>query len=626
MCGIAGALNLGSNPSRVSLRAAVCAMADALKHRGPDDGGVWESPDRVVSLAHRRLSIIDLSPLGRNPMSWDNGRLWITFNGEIYNFHELRSELEGAGHRFRSQTDTEVILAAYAEWGLDAVERLAGMFGFALWDSAHHRLWLVRDRLGKKPIYYSTQNGVLAFASELKALVEDPSANRDIDRTALRLYLRYGYIPSPYSIYSSIQKLPPGHYLICEKGHVTLRRYWDAVQHATNPVSISDQEAEAHLEALLGTAVRQRRVADVPLGALLSGGVDSSLIVALMQEQSSTRVRTFTIRFDNPEFNEADHASAVASHLGTEHYEQTCDDRQMLAVVDRLPGMFDEPFADSSAIPTYMVSAIARRHVTVVLSGDGGDELFFGYPRYRYHSTADWALRLPRPLRLAAALAAAPLPSRRLRRIADVLRSDGNDRYARFISWWSASQIAALTGNTSAEGPMYADALARCGGLERDSRPGLLDLVSYLPEDILTKVDRASMAVSLEVRAPLLDHRVVEFALRLPTNLKFRGGSMKWILRRLLYKRVPKQLIERPKMGFGVPLGDWLRGPLRERMDSYCAGHDLEDLGLNPEPVREVWRAFLTGRAHRTDLIWHMFSLVAWSRHVRNAGRLAATR
>jgi asparagine synthase (glutamine-hydrolysing) len=624
MCGIAGALNLGDKSPRVSLRAATCGMADTLKHRGPDDEGVWQSADFEVSLAHRRLSIIDLSPQGRNPMSWDDGRLWITFNGEIYNFRELRRELEAVGHRFRSQTDTEVILAAYDQWGVGAVDRLAGMFAFGLWDSARRRLWLVRDRLGKKPLYYSNQNELLTFASELKGLLSDPSLDRKIDATALRLYLRYGYVPSPYSIYSSVKKLAPGHYLVCDEQRITVKRYWDPVRYALDPASLSDEQAEAQLEELLRTAVSQRQVADVPLGAFLSGGVDSSLIVALMQEHSAARVRTFTIRFKNPEFNEADHAAAVASHLGTEHYEQTCDESEMLGVVDRLPGMFDEPFADSSAIPMYLVSAIARERVTVTLSGDGGDELFFGYPRYRYHATSDWALRLPKPVRIIAAFGAARLPTRRLRRIADVFRSNDEDRYARFISWWSPVQIAGLMTGGAVEAPLYADARARGRGVERDTRPGLLDLVSYLPEDILTKVDRASMAVSLEVRAPLLDHRVVEFALRLPTNMKFRHGSMKWILRRLLYKRVPKHLVERPKMGFGVPLPSWLLGPLRERMESYCAGDDLEEMGINPDPFRDLWTAFIAGKTHRADLIWQMFSLVAWSRHARHLSRSAS--
>jgi asparagine synthase (glutamine-hydrolysing) len=615
MCGIAGELSMDGAPTDREWTAAACAR---LAHRGPDDAGIWQSPDRSIVLGHRRLAIIDLSPLGRNPMSWDGGRLWITFNGEIYNFLELRQELEAAGHLFRSHSDTEVMLAAYDQWGLQCVERFVGMFAFAMWDARRRRLWLVRDRLGKKPLYYSDSHGTLRFASELKAIVAGDAVPRDIDADAIRLYLRYGYVPSPHTIYSSVQKLPPAHYLICENGVVSVRRYWDPLAYAPSaapPPTYADAEGE--LETRLSTAVRQRMIADVPLGAFLSGGIDSSLVVALMQEQSAAPVKTFTIRFDNPEFNEADHATSVARHLHTEHHEQTCGEPQMLEVVDHLADMFDEPFADSSAVPTYLVSKAARELVTVALSGDGGDELFFGYPRYRFHSIAASILSMPRPLRRVAALGAPHMPTRRLRRIADVLRSDDEDRYARFISWWNPADIATLTGCNPIDAPLYADVLHRTAGLSRDDRPGLLDLVSYLPEDILTKVDRTSMAVSLEVRAPLLDHRVVEFALGLPTSLKWRRGKMKWLLRRLLYKRIPRELVDRPKMGFGVPLGDWFRGPLRERMDACCSGADLEDLGINPTPVRALWAEFQAGRTHRTDLLWQMFILVAWSQQCR---------
>ncbi len=615
MCGIAGLARVDAASAPVAAHMAQ-AMADSMAHRGPDDAGVWESADGAVALSHRRLSIIDVSPLGHNPMAWDDGRLWITFNGEIYNFLELRQELESAGHRFRSHTDTEVILAAYDRWGIDCVQRLAGMFALAIWDAPRRRLWLVRDRLGKKPLYYEQVQGTLRFASELKAIVADGRA-REIDRDALGLFLRYGYVPSPYTIYRGVQKLPPAHYLLCEGGHVIVKRYWDPLESALAVTPRTDEDASAELESRLSVAVCQRMIADVPLGAFLSGGIDSSLVVALMQEQSATPVKTFTIRFENPKLNEADHAAAVARHLHTDHYEQTCDETQMLAVVDRLADMFDEPFADSSAVPTFLVSKIARERVTVALSGDGGDELFFGYPRYRYHAIASSLLAVPRPLRSAIAAGADRLPTRRLRRIAGVLRDDGADDYARFVSWWSAGDVAALIGAPAIEAPLYADARVRSAAMRRADRPGLLDLVSYLPEDILTKVDRASMAVSLEVRAPLLDHRLVEFALGLPTAFKRRGRTTKWLLRQALFKRVPRELIERPKMGFGAPLDDWFGGPLRDRMNDYCAGPDLEDLGVRPEPVRRLWADFQAGHTHRTDLLWQMFTLIAWSRRFR---------
>jgi asparagine synthase (glutamine-hydrolysing) len=614
MCGIAG-LVCGAGARRDVSMASAAAMASTLSHRGPDDAGVWGSENGTVALAHRRLSIIDLSPLGHNPMSGEDGRVWITFNGEIYNFLELRQELETAGCRFRSHSDTEVILAAYARWGLDCVDRFAGMFAFAIWDEPRRRLWVVRDRLGKKPLYYSESRGTLRFASELKAIVADDRVPRDIDADAMRLYLRYGYVPSPHTIYQSVRKLPPAHFLLWENATVSVHRYWDPVPFALDRASTTDADAQAELDIRLATAVRQRMIADVPLGAFLSGGIDSSLVVAMMQEQSEAPVKTFTIRFDDPEFNEADYAAAVARHLRTEHHEETCGARQMLDVVDRLAEMFDEPFADSSAVPTYLVSKIARSSVTVALSGDGGDELFHGYPRYRFHTEAAAALALPRSVRRAVAVGADRLPTRRLRRIADVLRSDDEDPYARFISWWRPEDIAALTGQPPPDGPAYADARARSAPLNREDRAALLDLVSYLPEDILTKVDRASMAVSLEVRAPLLDHRVVEFALGLPSSLKRRRRTTKWLLRRLLDTRVPRALIDRPKMGFGVPLAAWFRGPLRERMESYCAGQDFADLGLDPGPIRRLWADFAAGRTHRTDLLWQMFVLGAWSRH-----------
>jgi asparagine synthase (glutamine-hydrolysing) len=592
-------------------------MCDALAHRGPDDAGVWQSPSGNAVLGHRRLAVIDLSPLGHNPMSLDNGRLWITFNGEIYNFRELREELEAEGYAFRSQTDTEVILAAYDRWGTACVERLVGMFALALWDEPKRRLWLVRDRLGKKPLYYAATEGSLCFGSELKALLANPSVPRDIDSDALSLYLRYGYIASPYSIYRAVRKLPPAHELQWEDGRFSVRRYWDPVAIARTPVACADAAAIDGLQERLTTAVRQRMIADVPVGAFLSGGIDSSLVVALMTEQSRARVQTFSIRFDNPAFNEADHAARVAQYLGTDHYEETCDNRQLVEIAGRLPDLFDEPFADSSAVPTYIVSRIARTRATVALSGDGGDELFLGYTRYGYWEKSRAVFSLPVPVHRAAALGLRALPGRRFSRIADLVDADGQDGYGRFITWWSPRETAGMMGRRPTDQPSYADALKRADGISPSNLPGLLDVVSYLPEDILTKVDRASMAVSLEVRAPLLDHRVVEFALRLPSRVKRRGKTTKWILRQLLYSRVPSTLVERPKAGFTPPLADWFHGPLRDQMDEYCAGTDLEDLGIDPRPVRELWRALGRGAARRPDLLWQMFVLLAWKRQTR---------
>ena len=612
MCGIAGVLNPAGD-DRGALLGLATIMASTLRHRGPDDEGAWADVTGRVALSHRRLSIVDLSPLGRNPMVRDGGRLVITFNGEIYNFLELKEELERLGHQFRSQTDTEVVLASYDQWGIDCLARFVGMFAFAIWDAARQRLWLVRDRLGKKPLYYSERAGTLAFASELKALTADPQFQREIDQTAMRLYLRYGYVPAPLTIYEHARKLPPAHHLVAEGGRIRIVRYWNPLDFALPDERMDHVEAEAELERLLGTAVAERRIADVPLGAFLSGGIDSSLVVALMAEQSSTPVQTHTIRFSNPEYNEADHAAAVARHLRTDHHEVLCDDAQMLDVVERIPAMYDEPFADSSAIPTYLVSKGARTGVTVALSGDGGDELFFGYPRYRYFTDAAWALRLPSLVRQVAAAVARHAPTRRLRRVADVLESDAGDDYTKFIQWFGTDRLMEITGHPPAAAPLYAGMLERVGNLPAHAQPGLLDLVSYLPDDILTKVDRASMAVSLEVRAPLLDHRVAEFALRLPYSLKRRGGATKYLLRQILYKRVPKALLDRPKMGFAVPLGDWFTGPLRARMDDYCRSDAFDALGLNPGPIRDMWRDFTSGSGHRPDLVWQTFCLAAWS-------------
>jgi asparagine synthase (glutamine-hydrolysing) len=609
MCGIAGAISLGRTRPDV-----VAGMLAALRHRGPDDSGLWTSEDARVTLGQRRLAIIDLTPSGRNPMAWDGGRLWITYNGEIYNFRELRRELEGEGYSFRTRTDTEVILASYDRWGVKCLEKLVGMFAFALWDSSSDRLFLARDRLGKKPLYYSVDRGRLVFASELKAILVDPDFPGKIDPDSLSLYLRYGYVPSPHSIFQAVRSLPPAHYALYEKGKLAVERYWDPIGIALGERFQGDErEAERELERLVTEAVRGRMIADVPLGAFLSGGIDSSLIVALMQEQSTKPVLTFTVRFDNPEFNEADDAAAVARHLGTEHHEETCSTAEMLGLLDAVAGQLDEPFADSSAIPTHLVSKITRRHVTVALSGDGGDELFFGYPRYHAEARQGWLLSAPRPLRLLAAMLADSVPRRRFRRAAQVLRTDSVDGYDRFVTLWSPAEVARLTRRPAIENAVYRQTFERVEPISRQQRPPLIDLVTYLPEDILTKVDRMSMAVSLETRCPLLDHRVVEFALRLPLEMKWHGGRGKWLLRRILYRRVPRELLERPKMGFGVPLADWFRGPLRASMEERIAGAVLEDLGLDPVPARAVWRDFLSGRSHRTDLVWSLYALMLWA-------------
>jgi asparagine synthase (glutamine-hydrolysing) len=613
MCGITALYDRRGG----DLLPLIATMTGTLRHRGPDDDGVWQSEDRRVALGHRRLSIIDLSPLGRNPMSWA-GRYHITYNGEIYNFRRIREELERSGCIFRSQTDTEVLLAAYERWGLDCLQQLNGMFAFALWDTERSELLLARDRLGKKPLYYAEYGGRIAVASELKAIVADPRFPRVVDPRAVSLYLRYGYVPAPFTIYQHARKLPPAHYAIVREGRVETHRYWDAVERTGtgDAPPVDDGTVEKWCESLLSDAVRIRMLADVPVGAFLSGGIDSSLVVALMQEHSAAPVKTFTVRFDDPAFNEADYAAAVARHLKTDHYEQTCDARQMLEVVDRLPDMFDEPFADSSAIPTYLVSRIARERVTVALSGDGGDELFFGYPRYRHHMNTGWVLGAPRPLRRAAAALAGVLPHTRFRRAADVLRpisNDGDDRYERFISWWNGTEVGSLTNSGPETNPAYADAIRRTAAVDSRLRPLVVDLVTYLPEDILTKVDRASMQVSLETRCPLLDYRFVQMALPLPLAYKLRRGETKWLMRRMLARRVPPALTERPKMGFAVPLTAWLQGPLRARAQKLFESDALEAVGVDAGVARAEWRQFVGGRVEQAHQIWSLVALAMWA-------------
>ena len=547
-------------------------------------------------------------------MHFADGRLTITFNGEIYNFLELREELKSAGYCFKSDTDTEVVLAAYDCWGVECLQRFVGMFAFGLWDSASHRLYLARDRLGKKPLYYSERAGRFAFASELKGLLADPDFPRAMDPDALSLYLRYGYVPSPYSIFRAARKLPPAHYAVLNGNRLSVHRYWDPIEIALGPQSrLADGDAKEQFVDLLKDSVRHRLISDVPLGMFLSGGLDSSLVAALMREVSDGPVKTFTIRFEDPEYNEADYAATIARYLGTEHHEETCRTSQLLDLVDGLPEVLDEPFADSSAIPTYLVSKITREHVTVALAGDGGDELFFGYPRYQALAQYGWLLRSPQAIRRAVGTLVGAVPRRRFRRAKELLRQDSSDVYSRFVTCWMPSEVRELTGQPPVENPVYRDVQSRLDRLPPRERPALLDLVTYLPEDILTKVDRASMAVGLEARAPLLDHRIAEFSLRLPFAMKWRGGASKWLLREVLYDRVPRRLVERPKMGFGVPLDDWFRGPLRERMAAAVSGTCLEEVGILPGRVRRLWFDFLAGRSHRTEVLWSLFALTSWA-------------
>jgi asparagine synthase (glutamine-hydrolysing) len=638
MCGISGFLNTASSHCAERLEALAIAMAASLAHRGPDDQGVWSDAEAGIGLSQRRLSIVDLSPAGHQPMISADGRFAVVYNGEVYSFREIRADLEGRGHVFRGHSDTEVILEAIAVFGIEAtVKRLIGMFAIALWDRKERTLTLIRDRLGIKPLYWAKFGGLFLFGSELKALRAHPEWTARIDRPAVAAFLRHSYVPAPHSIYEGVHKLEPGTILTLPwGGEPRIAKYWDARQVAlsgiANPLRDSDGDLTDQLEKLLVDAVGRRMIADVPLGAFLSGGVDSSMVVALMRAANAGKVKTFTIGFETAGFDEAPHAAAIARHLGTEHTELTVTARQGLDVVPRLAEWYDEPFADSSQIPTYLVSEMTRRHVTVALSGDGGDELFAGYNRYQM-ATQFWRAMslMPGPVRkgTAAALTGvsadqwsrwlAFLPDRirpahigdKLHKVASVLKvDDRNALYRRIVSFWEPTDL--MPGTNEPRGVLWDASVA-------DQFPNLLDrmqfldLVTYLPDDILTKVDRASMAVGLEARVPLLDHRVVEFAWRLPREAKLRGGVSKWLLKQVLYRHVPPALIDRPKMGFGIPLAEWLRGPLRDWAEALLDEQNLLESGLlDAKLVRQYWTEHLRGSRNWQHLLWMVLMLQAW--------------
>ena len=619
MCGIAGfwtPAGLGRDAESV-LRA----MTDAVAHRGPDDAGAWLDPEAGVALGHRRLSILDLSALGHQPMRSDDGRYLIVFNGEIYNFAELRRDLETQGHAFRGHSDTEVMLAAFAAWGVvPSVQRMAGMFAFALWDRQARLLHLVRDRFGEKPLYYGRVGPTLLFGSELKALRAHPDFTADIDRNALALYARHNYVPAPFSIYRGISKLLPGHIAtVNAAGDVAVEAYWqlaDAVAAGQrDPLTGPDAELVSAMESRLSATIGQEMVADVPLGALLSGGIDSSAVVALMQRQSRRPVLTFTIGFDEPGFNEAEHAKAVARHLGTEHNELYLRADQARDVIPLLPAMYDEPFADSSQIPTFLVSQMARRHVTVALSGDGGDEMFGGYARYaQARELWDRVSRMPVSVRSAAGAALRPVAATtgwfgltsQLFRQRSALGA-----YELLMSQWTRPSHLVLGGREPSRRRLSAARVP--GGLEFEEQMMFLDSLNYLPDDIMAKVDRASMAVSLETRAPMLDHRVAELAWRLPFKTKVRGDTTKWVLREIVYRHVPKELVDRPKSGFAVPLADWIRGPLREWARALTEPGRLASEGyLNVVAVNRLHDRVEAGQQHRVGQLWVVLMFQAW--------------
>ncbi|MDR3574619.1 MAG: asparagine synthase (glutamine-hydrolyzing) [Anaerolineaceae bacterium] len=642
MCGITGFLDIRRQATTFELESTVRRMADSILHRGPDDYGSWVDAETGLAFGFRRLAILDLSPAGHQPMCSADGRFVIVYNGEIYNFAALRSELEQLGCAFRGHSDTEIMLAAISEWGLKAaVQRFNGMFAFALWDRRERQLSLVRDRLGIKPLYYGWAGKVLLFGSELKTFLAHPDFQGTIDRDALALYLRFNCIHAPYSIYKGVCKLLPGTILQISNddrpSESEFTTFWSAKEVAeqgqANLFPGTDQEAVQELDGLLRESVKLRMIADVPLGAFLSGGVDSSAVVALMQAQSDRPVKTFTIGFKEADFNEAVYAKRIAQHLGTDHTELYVTAEEAQAVIPKLPGLYDEPYADSSQIPTFLVSELARKHVTVSLSGDGGDELFGGYNRY-YAGQQIWNRFgwIPLSLRRAGSnmidstppklleglfknidLAGKQDLSEKVRKISRVLSAESYpDVYYRLVSCWD--KPSSIVKNSQEAVTIFTEP-ARWAKLDDFTKTMMyLDLVTYLPEDILVKLDRASMGVSLEARLPLLDdHRLVEFAWRLPHEMKIRGGVQKWILRQVLYQYVPREMIERPKMGFAVPVGEWLRGPLRDWGEALLDEKRLEQEGFfDPAPIRRRWVDHISGKRNWHYHLWEVLMFQAW--------------
>ena len=651
MCGFTGFLNFRSL-SRTEVEATALRMVNAIKHRGPDFTGTWFDYEAEVALCHNRLSIIDLSPAGHQPMVSHSNRYIIAFNGEIYNHLELRLALQknGKGGRinWRGHSDTETLLSAIEHWGIqEALQRAVGMFAFALWDKRKKSLFLARDRMGEKPLYYGWQKGALLFGSELKALKNHTFFSAEINRDALALQMRHKYIPAPYTIYDGVYKLLPGHYLELpvngSRQEARLNQYW-SLEESCKKNDLCNFEnfgpkAISQLEELLLTSVQGQMLSDMPFGAFLSGGLDSSLIVAMMQALSPNPVKTFTIGFEETAYDESQHAKKIAGYLGTEHYDLIVSPKEAMDIIPKLPSIYDEPFSDPSQIPTFLLSQLCRQHVAVALSGDGADELFGGYTRYSIAQKIwNFVGLLPKPLRnhVSRNIENIPLPSLsllsapikpflsqrnqnigdRIHKIAKFLdASDIFQIYQRLISHWE--DPSSLVYDSKEPVTAYTNDLFRSH--DDLSRMMAMDIVGYLPDDILCKVDRSSMAVSLETRMPFLDHRIVEFTQRLPLSMKINSGQNKWILRQVLGKYVPMKLLERPKTGFGIPIEHWLRGPLKDWAMSLLDKNEINADGFfNHDHISQKWDEHLSGNRNWQHQLWNVLMFQAWLKQEKN--------
>lgn len=634
MCGITGFWDF----RRISTEADLLTMTDCLAHRGPDDSGTWISQADGIGLGHRRLAIIDLSTRGRQPMSNNDQSVWIVFNGEIYNYKDIRIELVSKGYRFTTNSDTEVIIKAYEAWGIESISRLRGMFAFALLDTSRRVLYLVRDRLGVKPLYYYYDGKLLLFASQLKALMAYPSYRKDIDHTALTLYLQLGYVPYPMTIFTNTYKVQPGCYVkVSADGGLMEAHYWELADFCIEPFAqMKSTQVEEKLRVMLSEAFAYRMVSDVPVGIFLSGGIDSSLVTAVLARETNEKLRTFTVGFQDIDQDESLWANEIAQQLGTEHTTLLCTEREALDIVPRLPEIYDEPFGDSSAIPTYFLCKAVREHVKVVLSGDGGDEFFCGYNHYtKFDPIWNKLSSIPVPLKgsISAMLRSIPVGALEMISVGlfsrlfphinvldfrdkilkspDLLEADNLiEAYSHIKSKWPIRELSSLAPDLRPSNPF--DGVPK---IDRDPMTVmmLIDAMTFLPSDYLVKVDRASMAVGLEVREPMLDHKLVEYACSLPLRYKYFQGTTKYILRKILYKYLPQRLVDRPKHGFSVPLGKWLRGPLKPVVRNYLNEARIREEGIfSSKFVQETVDNFLAGARIHPKKIWSLLMFELW--------------